>query len=102
MSKGPWYRKLAGVFPALFSCRRYTELASRSMDEKLGPSEMIFHRFHHIICMVCRRFKRQIVLVNKAIQKIDSEKLAQEKGEEDSMRLPDTWKKKISEQIDRR
>jgi hypothetical protein len=51
---------------SFFSCRRYTELASRRLDHELGCSERRVFWFHHYWCMVCRRFNRQITLINRA------------------------------------
>jgi hypothetical protein len=75
MSKGPWYKRFAGILPALFSCRRYTEMASLSLDNSLSAKEKACMRFHHVICMVCRRFRRQLDLIEEAghrLENIDS------------------------------
>jgi hypothetical protein len=50
----------------LLSCKRYSELASRQLDEQLSGWDKFFHRFHHAICLVCRRFARQIQVIDSA------------------------------------
>ena len=50
----------------LISCREYSRLASKRLDEKLSVFESVCYWFHHGICMVCRRFNRQIHLIDKA------------------------------------
>lgn len=66
MRKGPWYRNLVKVLPELFSCQYYTELSSQNLDAPLSLKERLVMRFHHIICTVCRRFTRQIKLIDSA------------------------------------
>lgn len=50
----------------LISCREYSRLASKRLDEKLSVFESICYWFHHGICVLCRRFNRQIHLIDKA------------------------------------
>lgn len=50
----------------LLSCKRYSELASRQLDDRLSGWDKFFHRFHHAICLVCRRFARQIQVIDSA------------------------------------
>ena len=42
------------------SCREFTELAARRMDEKLTTCESLRFRTHWIICSVCRQLPRQL------------------------------------------
>ncbi|MDC0357389.1 hypothetical protein OAO01_01110 [Oligoflexia bacterium] len=99
MRKGPWYRNLAGVIPALFSCRRYTKLASHSLDEELSRSESFFMRFHHIICTVCRRYRRQINLIEAAGRSL--ERRFPTEGSEQKRKLSDTFKDQMNEAVKR-
>jgi len=54
----------------LLSCRRYAELASKRLELEaeggLRGRDKFFYCFHHVICLVCRRFNRQIVMIDKA------------------------------------
>jgi len=67
MSSRSWIYK----YIQSFSCEHYTELVSQSLDRPLSLSEKISYRFHHLICMVCRRYNRQLKLINKASQKLE-------------------------------
>ena len=51
---------------ALLSCEEYSKLASKKLDAKLTLWESFAYRFHHLMCMVCRRFNRQIIAINTA------------------------------------
>jgi len=64
------------------SCEHYTELASQSLDRPLSLKEKFSFKLHHAICMVCRRYNRQINLIQRAALKL-SEKEAQLEKEAD-------------------
>lgn len=49
-----------------FSCQRYTELASRKMDQSLSAYDLLSYYLHHVICTFCRRSNRQLKLIEKA------------------------------------
>ena len=51
---------------SLLSCEEYSKLASKKLDEPLTKWESITYSFHKIMCMVCRRFERQILAINGA------------------------------------
>lgn len=53
------------------SCEQYTELTSRSFDEKLSPADKVKCWTHHILCMVCRRFRRQLVFLEQAARRYE-------------------------------
>ena len=55
---------------ALLSCERYTELASKAQDAPLNWSEKPMFYFHHVICMVCRRFRRQLCAIDEASKRL--------------------------------
>lgn len=42
------------------SCRKYTERASRNLDQPLTGWDRAGFVFHHYFCFFCRRFNRQI------------------------------------------
>ena len=60
---------------SFFSCRRYSELASRGLDAKLSHSERRVFLFHHGWCLVCRRFRRQLLFIDQAGDKLEMEAL---------------------------
>jgi hypothetical protein len=55
----------------LLSCRRYTELASRAQDCQLPWHERMMLSAHHALCMVCRRFSRQMKAIDRAATQIN-------------------------------
>lgn len=50
----------------ILSCKRHTELASHSLDRKLTAKEKIQYYIHHLICIMCRRFERQLRVIQGA------------------------------------
>ncbi|MCB0310356.1 MAG: hypothetical protein KDD42_03925 [Bdellovibrionales bacterium] len=52
----------------ILSCKRYSELASMKQDIPLSGWDRLFFVFHHAICLVCRRFNRQLELIDQALQ----------------------------------
>ncbi len=48
------------------SCEQYAEYASREIDGKLTPWQRLLFKGHHVLCMVCRRFRRQLRLIDEA------------------------------------
>ena len=59
------------------SCRRYSELASRRLDGPLSFSENALYWFHHMLCITCRRYNRQISMIEKALGRAHQEPLDQ-------------------------
>ena len=53
------------------SCEKYAKLASRKVDTHLHWYEQPGFFFHHLLCTVCRRFKRQIELIDMAAARVD-------------------------------
>lgn len=50
---------------SFMSCKDYTERASRSMEANLPVHDKVAFGFHHVICMMCRRFFRQVKLIDR-------------------------------------
>ncbi len=57
----------------MFRCKDITELVSRSMDETLPLKVRIGIKLHLLVCFWCSRYKKQLLLIQKAIKKLDSE-----------------------------
>lgn len=52
---------------SLLSCKQYTELASRKLDNgKLSTAERVQYWIHKMLCLMCRRFERQMKLIEQA------------------------------------
>jgi len=60
-----------------FTCQHYTELASKALDRPLSLSERLSFKLHHVICMVCRRYNRQLNLIHRASNDIAQEETDQ-------------------------
>lgn len=69
-------------------------MCCKSRDQKLTILERIRLSFHHFLCFTCRRFSRQISMLDIACQKLYSkEELA---GMKEGKNLSDSAKRKIS------
>lgn len=53
---------------SLLSCKKHTELLSQAMDRPMGIWERFSLRFHAFICFTCRRFHRQLELMDRALK----------------------------------
>lgn len=52
------------------SCRKMTQLISKSMDEPLSFRERFMLRLHTITCGACRRYRSQLESMRNAIQRM--------------------------------
>ena len=61
-----------------FTCKRYSELASKSLDAPLSALERASFYLHHVLCTFCRRSKRQLDLLERGCCQIleDEESLS--------------------------
>ena len=50
----------------LLSCKRHTELASNQLDRQLCLSEKFQYYIHRFICLMCRRFERQLEIIQRS------------------------------------
>lgn len=50
----------------MITCKRATELISKSMEQRLSIKEKIFLRMHLSICSFCQYFKEQAQLIRTA------------------------------------
>lgn len=55
----------SGPFP---SCRRATELISKSHDAPLSFKEQLALRLHLLVCTWCRRYEKQILLLRRVME----------------------------------
>ena len=51
-----------------FSCKRYSQRASKSLDEKLSMRDWLGFRFHHYLCGTCRRFRVKLLLIDENLK----------------------------------
>ncbi len=55
------------------SCKKYTESLSRSLDKPLAAHEKPMHWFHWFICFSCRRFRKQLLIIERAVKQCRDE-----------------------------
>lgn len=49
----------------IISCKKYTEILNKKIDgEKLSQKDSFSFSLHHIVCTFCRRFNKQIQLID--------------------------------------
>ena len=65
MMKNPLVRIIAGIIP---NCDELTRLASESLDRRLSLKERILIRLHLGMCVLCRRYCRQLRLIHEALK----------------------------------
>lgn len=51
----------------MISCKRATELISKSMDEPLTAKEQLSLKLHNFLCEFCEQFQRQLHLLRAAL-----------------------------------
>ncbi len=51
----------------MISCPEATRLSSERLDRRLGGWELARHRFHLLICVMCRRYARQMGSLRKLL-----------------------------------
>lgn len=73
------------------TCEGMSELASASMDRALSPTERFALGSHVLYCTACRRFRRQIVLVQRAVRRFSTEI----ERDTDGPALPDEVRERI-------
>lgn len=50
----------------MLSCRKASELASRSLDRRLSTGERVSLGLHLAMCRICRRYRSQITFISRA------------------------------------
>ncbi len=51
----------------MISCRRAAELISKELDTDLSFQQRVRLGFHTIVCSGCRRFRRQLKVIDVAV-----------------------------------
>lgn len=57
----------------MLTCKDASRLVSEGQDRKLSLGERLGLRLHLWMCVHCRRFERQIQLLRRALQRLDSQ-----------------------------
>ncbi len=54
----------------ILSCKEATQLVSQGLDRRLGLAERAALRLHLAICNGCSNFRKQVVFLRKAMQRL--------------------------------
>ena len=54
----------------MLSCKDVTRLISESMDRSLPLRKRIGVRLHLLICNLCSRYKRQLLLIRETVRRL--------------------------------
>ncbi len=57
----------------LFSCKKVSALVSESMDRKLPLSKRMGIQFHLMMCSLCRRYRKQLLLIRSLFLEEDAQ-----------------------------
>lgn len=76
-----------------FSCRKFAERMSRSVDRPLSTRDRLGYLFHFYWCFTCRRVSKQIRQLDRELGRYLTEE------DLDKVTLPQETIKKISEKL---
>ena len=54
----------------MLSCKDVTKLVSESMDRTLPLGKRVGVRLHLLICKLCRRYERQLLLIRETARRL--------------------------------
>lgn len=54
-------------------CEGASALSSRELDEPLGPGDRVALNAHLLVCVACRRFRKQLQLIRSVLRQPRSE-----------------------------
>jgi len=55
-----------------FSCHDMSRLSSQAMDTRLPWATRVRMRLHYLICAWCRRYRKQLALLRRAVSRLGS------------------------------
>lgn len=79
----------------MLSCKQASQLISQSLDRRLSGRERWSLRFHLMICDMCTRFSKQLVVLRLAMQR-----MRQEVEQDEHIQLPYEAKARIAAAIE--
>lgn len=79
----------------MLSCRQASQLLSQSLDRRLSWQERMGLRLHLMVCDVCQRFGRQLLIMRNAVRLMFS--ATEQDGQ---VRLPDEARMRITRKIE--
>jgi hypothetical protein len=78
----------------MLSCKQASQLLSQSLDRRLSWRERMGLRLHLVMCDVCQRFGKQIVMMRTAVRLMVSAK-----EQDERICLPEAAKGRIAKVI---
>jgi len=82
----------------MISCRKATELISRSLEERLPLKDEMLLKMHLFLCETCELFRKQSALLRKAVRR--SEAALQELDTAESAGMTESAKERIRKRLD--
>ncbi len=79
----------------MISCKKATELISRSLEESLSIKEELLLKMHLFLCETCDLFRKQTALLRRVVRRSE-----ETLGEDDSVRLSEAAKEEIRKKLD--
>jgi len=77
----------------IFSCKKITGMISESMDRKLPFYKRMGIWFHLMMCVLCRRYRKQLLFLRSVLRRTDAV------DDELCQTLPDDARKRIEKKI---
>ena len=79
----------------MLSCKGASQLISQSIDRALTRRERLSLRLHLLICDVCRRFSRQLLVLTAAVKRLRDNTEA-----DTEIQMPPETKQRIADAIE--
>ena len=79
----------------MLNCKQTSLLVSQSLDRPLTWRERWAVRLHLWICVYCRRFRQQLMLIRKQMQRWQ-----QQQSEDSDIQLSPTARQRITQRLD--
>ena len=75
-------------------CKGASQLISQSIDRALTRRERLALRFHLLICDVCKRFRKQLVIISAAVSRMRNS------AEDPEIQMPPEVRQRIANLIE--
>ena len=79
----------------MISCKKATELISRSLEESLSIKEELLLKMHLFLCETCDLFRKQTALLRRVVRRSE-----ETLGEDDSVRLSEAANEENRKKLD--
>jgi len=102
MQRKNWFRTSVAALNArlMYSCHDMTRFASLAQDGALPPGKRWKMRLHYLLCVWCRRYRRQLSFLRRAMRR-SSEMIEQDTARPMPAEAKARLKRKLLNQLDR-